>query len=39
MLNDVYEQMKRDRYAETSEFETPEDEAEYQRFCEEEQEN
>ena len=35
MMNDVYEQMKCAIYADTHEFETPEDEAEYMRYCEE----
>lgn len=37
MLSDIYEMMYRDKYAETHEFETPEDEAEYQRFIEEQE--
>ena len=36
MLNDVYEMIARERYEATHEFNTPEDEAEFQRYCEEE---
>lgn len=39
MLSDVYEQLKRERYADTHEFETPEDEAEFMRHCEENEDN